>query len=265
MQANLKLLHLIKMLQKEVGDYQLRHFRKLPPGRGEEKEKKEFVSQIDITSEIKLKEKLTKLLPAAGFLGEETGRDGTTKEVYWVVDPIDGTTNYLSGMDQFSISIALVENDKPTLGCVYRPASSEYFSAIKGKGAWHQNKKLQNHEKISLKYSLIGTGFPYRSPQVQDNFFSCAKEVLNHSRGIRRFGSAALDICYVACGYLQGFWETNLQPYDVCGALVLLEETGCAYAAFNRDEYDFSQDESFITGLPLVYDELKKIVDRHYL
>ena len=260
---NLELLEQVKLSQEKVGQYQLEFFRQAPPGGGNEKERREFVSEIDVNSEMELKKHLEILIPQCGFLGEETGGSGSVAN-YWVVDPLDGTTNYLSGIDQFSISIALVVQGEPVLGSIYRPASNEFFCALRGQGAWHKQKKLKKQGPYPLKSALIGTGFPYRSPQLQDNFFGCAKEVLNVSRGIRRFGSAALDISYVAGGYLQGFWETDLKPYDVGAALVLLEETGCFYSAFGQSRYDFLQDRSLVVGPPGVYGELKAIVDKHY-
>lgn len=264
--VDLVLLKKVKVLQQKVGRYQLEQFRRLPPGSGTEKEEKEFFSEVDLNSEKEIKQGLEELIPNSGFLGEETGKsEGTdTRDRCWVVDPLDGTTNYLSGLDLFNISIGLVIEGQPVLGSVYRPTSGEYFCAVKGLGAWHDQKKLIKHSFFSLKSALIGTGFPYRSPGLQDSFFASAKEILNASRGIRRLGSAALDLSYVACGYLQGFWETDLMPYDVCAALVLLEETGCLYSAFAKNHYDFIRDNSLVVGLPGVYEEIKDIVNKHY-
>lgn len=264
---DLTLLDQVKILQQKVGHYQLKHFRKLPPGSGDEKAERELFSEVDLNSEKKIKKGLESLIPNAGFFGEETGKNGVidNKNKYWVVDPIDGTTNYLSGLDQFNISIGLIVEGTPVLGSIYRPSSGEFFCAIKGLGAWHGRKKLPKHLPMPLGSSLVGTGFPYRSPQMQNSFFKCAEEVLNLSRGIRRLGSAALDLSYVACGYLQGFWETDLMPYDVCAALVLLEETGCPYSIFTGNNYNLLEDKSLVAGLPGVYTELKEIINRHYL
>ena len=258
------LLESVIALARRVGEFQLSHFRSLPPGGGEKKQKRDLVSNVDFSSEQMLHDSLNSLLPEAGFFGEETGRSGR-QDMVWIVDPLDGTTNYLSGLDQFCISIALTGQSGTELGVVYRPASNEVFSAIRGEGLFHNGEKVQPLPKnMSLADSVIGTGFPYRSHDLVKPFFACAEEVLCESRALRRFGAAALDLSYVAAGFLQAFWESDLQPYDVAAALLFLEEQGCTITNSKGKPYDMFNDRLIICGLPSVHDELIALVSRLY-
>lgn len=258
------LLNQVIDLAKQVAVYQMEHFRTMPPGSGDEKLAREFVSDVDTTSERMLIDGLSKLLPEAGFHGEETGERGS-HECRWIIDPLDGTTNFLSGLDQFCISIALQHHDDCQLGLVIRPASGEIFSACRGGGLQHNGSPIAPSDKhLPLSSALIGTGFPYRSPDLADVFFSCAKETLYKSRGLRRFGSAALDLSYVAAGYLQGFWESDLQPYDVAAALLFLQEAGCITTNEQGEDYRMGDDRILVTAPQKIHQELLTIVKHHY-
>ncbi len=257
------LLDRVCQLTARVGDWQLSRFRQLPPGQGDQKQAREFVSSVDLTSEQMLLAELQQLVPEAGFFAEESGKSGS-ESLCWVVDPLDGTTNFLSGLDQFSISVALLERGKPVLGVVYRPASGDCFRAVSGGGLRHNDRQIGDAGALELTQSLIGTGFPYRSPDMAPAFFPCAQELLYQCRGIRRMGSAALDLSYVACGYLQGFWETDLQPYDVAAGLLFLAETGCLISNEQGQPWDMQRDRLLICGWPAVQPALQQIVSRHY-
>ena len=253
----------IQQIQRRVGEFQLSQFRQMDLAASEEKITNEFVSFVDRESEKIIAEGLAKLLPKAGFLGEEEGQSGS-RDIFWIVDPLDGTTNYLSGLDQFSISIALYDHGQVTHGSIYKPISDEFFWAVRGEGAWHNNKRLSGSPITKLKQALVGTGFPYRSADLQSQFFPCAQEVLNKSRGLRRFGSAALDIAYVAAGYLQAFWESDLQPYDVAAALLLCQEAGIHYSATQKKDYDLFNSRLLICGTPIIWQDLEPIISAHY-
>ncbi len=258
-----QLLQQVIDLVYRTGHYQLSRFRTLPPGGGEEKVAREFVSEVDLQSEQMLIEGLQKLLPEAGFFGEETGTSGNIN-LRWVIDPLDGTTNYLSGLEQFCISVALEIDGRSELGVVIRPASAECFSARRGHGLQHNGQLCPAVVDTPLKRALIGTGFPYRSKDLAKHFFPCAEQVLYASRGIRRFGAAALDLCYVASGSLQGFWESDLQPYDVAAGLLFLDETGCRCSNQSGTPYSPYQDRLLVCGVPAVYQELLPLIAEHY-
>lgn len=248
---------------REAARFQLAHFRSRPPGGGDEKSDNEYVSWIDVETERIVQDGLQSICPDAGFYGEETGQTGNP-ERFWIVDPLDGTSNYLSGLDLFSISIAFFDRGVPTLAVIHKPTTGEFFTAIRGQGARHDERPLPPHTPLSLERALIGTGFPYRSPDLRAAFMACANDVLQHSRGIRRSGSAALDLACVAAGYLQGFWEAELQPYDVAAALVMLAETGCPFENERGEPYDMFTDRMLVAGIPGVFADLARIVRRHY-
>lgn len=260
---NHHLLRAVLNLCQIVGDYQLQQFRRLSPGSGEEKDTRELVSAVDIHSEEMLKEALVKLLPEAGFYGEETGEEGRS-ELRWIIDPIDGTTNFLSGLDQFCISVALEVAGRSDLGVIWRPASAESFSAVRGQGLQHRGVSCRHASPLTLGQALVGTGFPYRSVDLAKPFFACAQDVLYRCRGIRRFGSAALDLAYVAGGFLQGFWESDLKPYDVAAGLLFLEESGCKISNEQGHPYSPYHDRILVCGFPGVHAELQPLIGKHY-
>jgi myo-inositol-1(or 4)-monophosphatase len=258
-----RLLDAVIALTTEVGRYQLTKFRAMPPGSSQEKAARELVSEVDINSEQMLHKGLSELLPYSGFYGEESGIQGA-EDLRWIVDPLDGTTNFLSGLDQFCISVALEQNGRIDLGVVLRPASSEYFSALRGSGLFRNGERCPQVPSGSLEQSLIGTGFPYRSQDLIPKFFACAEEILRNARDIRRFGAAALDLSYLAAGFIQGFWETDLQPYDVAAALLFLEEAGCNRSNQRGEPYSFYRDRLLVCGFPEVHAELLPIIAKHY-
>ncbi len=256
-----KILASLIPLMESTGSYQLERFRTREPGWGDEKAEREFVSEVDIESEHRLKEGLLRILPAA-FFGEETER--SRAEFTWVVDPLDGTSNYLSGLDIWAVSVALLRGDEVVLGAVHKPPTKETFTAERGGGAFHDGKRIGRKKEFRLEDALVSTGFPYRSPDTTASFFRSVEELLLRCRDIRRPGSAALDLAYVAAGYMQGFWEIDLQPYDVAAGLLLLEETGCRYSTIKGEPYDPFSCRSLVIGLPGLMEELRAILARHY-
>lgn len=256
------LLSAVIELVSRVGEFQNQHFRS-PDLQGHEKMARELVSNVDLQSEEQLKEGLLKLLPEAGFYGEESGESGS-ESLRWIVDPLDGTTNFLSGLDQYSISVALEQDQRPLLGVVYRPQSQECFSALRGQGLRHNGDLCPALGTNKLRHALIGTGFPYRSPDLAAHFFACSPDVLYRCRGLRRFASAALDLSYVAAGFLQGFWESDLQPYDVAAALLFLEENGCCSTNQRGELFNVYRDRLLVCAPPGVHAELLECVAKHY-
>ena len=261
------ILNQVLQIQIDIGKYQLKYFRNPFLGTGGEKTKGEFFSKIDVNSEDMIKEKLINIEPSLGFLGEEKGQSGD-KDNFWIVDPIDGTNNYLSGIDQFAISIALQIKGELVLGSVYKPTTGESFTAIRNQGAFYDNQKIKHklniHPYKEIKTAMIGTGFPYRSRKVRENFFNCTRAVLKVSRDIRRIGSASLDLSYVAANFFQGFWETDLNSYDVAAALVLLQETHCPFSTFQGEKYDLFKSRTLVTGHKGVYEPLQQITKQFY-
>lgn len=244
--------------------FQLQHFRSMPSGADDQKAAREMISFVDVEAEKILLDGLLPLVEGAGFFGEESGKTGS-QELVWIVDPLDGTTNYLSGIDHFSISIALVENGNPILGVVHKPTTKETWSCLKGEGVHYKGKRTEQvSATLTAKDALFITGFPYRSQDVAPNFFACADEVLVTGRGIRRSGSAALDVANLSVGWYQGFWESDLQPYDVAAGLLFMQENGCIVTNTDGTTYDMFNDRIMVAALPQVHPTLLSIVAKHY-
>lgn len=251
-------------LVKQVGAFQMQHFRSMPAGADQQKAAREMVSFVDVESEKMLMAGLLPLVDGAGFYGEESGQSGS-QELVWVVDPLDGTTNFLSGLDQFSISLALVAQGEVQLGVVYKPSNGETFSSVRGQGVRHNGVMLpQVSTTVGAADALYMTGFPYRSPDVFDAFFRCAGEVLTTGRGIRRFASAALDVSNLSAGWVQGYWESDLQPYDVAAGMLFMEQTGCVVTNDRGEPYNMFKDRMMVAGLPGVHPTLLGLVQKHY-
>ena len=266
-----ELLEKVERLVRKVGLFQMEHFRKVSLDNEGFKATRETVSFVDVDSERRLKEGLMKLKKEAGFFGEESGKEGS-QHLTWIVDPLDGTTNYLSGIDHFSISVALVENNEPILGLIHKPSTGESLGAANEEGCWRLDQRYtEKWEKmpkpnanLPIKEALFMTGFPYRSHDLEDSFFNAAPEVLKLGLGIRRSGSAALDLAYLGMGWIQGFWESDLQPYDAAAALLMMKEHGIVASNQNNEPYDMMRDRILVAGLPNVHPELLKIVALHY-
>ena len=248
--------------------FQLSEFRSRGPGWGDAKAAKDFVSFVDVESERIIRGHLDKALPCAAFYGEETERTvgpGAT----WIVDPLDGTTNYLSGFEHWSVSIALRDGKAETgsefaAALVLKPVSGELFTAVRGRGAFRNGAALSRAAPLAPGGALIATGTPYRSPETTDAFFGTVRRVMASCRDLRRTGSAALDLAYLAAGFFQGFWEVDLQPYDVAAGLLLLSETGHEYRNFRGEPYDLFRDRGFVCGRPGVMETLVEAVRAEY-
>ncbi|MGF1456300.1 MAG: inositol monophosphatase family protein [Alphaproteobacteria bacterium] len=188
----------------------------------------DFVTAADLKAEKTLKEDLSKARPGYGFLMEEGGEEvGTDKSHRWIVDPIDGTTNFVHGLAQFAISIALERDGQLVAGVVYNPITDEMFTAEKGKGAYlNDQRRLRVSARTSLEESLIATGIPFKGKPGFDQFARELDAMMPLVAGIRRFGSAALDLAFVAAGRFDGFWERDLKPWDMAAGIVLVREAG---------------------------------------
>ncbi|MBT8036797.1 MAG: inositol monophosphatase [Verrucomicrobiae bacterium] len=251
-------------LVKQVGRFQMKHFRSMPEGADDMKAVRETVSFVDVESEKILMDGLLPMVDGAGFFGEESGKSGS-QDLVWVVDPLDGTTNFLSGIDQFCVSVALVENGEPILGLVYKPISGEVFSCVHGHGVFYNGSRTRAvHPSITASDALFVTGFPYRSPDVTTQFFKAAEDVLMLGRGIRRSGSAALDVANLSMGWFQGFWETDLQPYDVAAGILMMRENGLLVTNQNGEPYDLFADRLLVAAMPEVHPAFLEVIARSY-
>jgi myo-inositol-1(or 4)-monophosphatase len=187
----------------------------------------DFVSSADIKTEKTLRAELKKARPGFGFLMEEGGEIiGDDKSHRWIIDPIDGTTNFLHGIPNFCISIALERDGELTAGVVYQPLGDEMFHAEKGAGAFLNERRLRVSARRKLEDTLIATGIPFIGRPGHETFLKELGAVMPQVAGIRRFGSAALDLAYVAAGRCDGYWETGIKPWDIAAGIVLVKEAG---------------------------------------
>ncbi|WP_156817276.1 inositol monophosphatase family protein [Rubritalea marina] len=249
---------------EKASAFQKKHFRSMPTGADDQKAAREMVSFVDVESEKILQSELMPLVDGAGFYGEESGKTGS-QDLVWIVDPLDGTTNYLSGIDHFSVAVALVKDGEPLLGVVHKPVSNETWSCVKGGGLHYNGEKIAPvSDSLTEADALFVTGFPYRSQDLAKAFFACADEVLLLGRGIRRTGSAALDTAHVASGWYQGFWESDLQPYDVAASMLFMQENGCVVTNEMGARYDLFSDRIMVAALPGVHPKLRATVEQHY-
>lgn len=196
-----------------------------------------IVTEVDRKTERIIIDTLKKRFPGDGFLSEEAGLEEGTTGRKWVIDPLDGTTNYAHGFPIYAVSIALEENGKPVFGAVFNPERDELFTAERNRGARLNGKPIRVSYTPTLEKSLLATGFSYKIKELKDNNIAHFEDFLFASQAVRRPGSASLDLCYVACGRLDGFWELELNPWDTAAGWLIVEEAGGEVTTFNGGRY----------------------------
>ncbi len=197
------------------------------------KARNDFVTEVDRRSEQEIIQVIRKAYPEHAILGEESGYS-EGNEFCWVIDPLDGTTNYIHGFPHFSISIAVKNRDQLEAGVVYDPVRNELFAAARGKGASCNDRRIRVSAAKKIEETLIGTGFPHREIDHVDTFMKILTTITPQCAGIRRSGSAALDLAYVAAGRLDGFWELHLKEWDMAAGALLIQEAGGVVSGFNE-------------------------------
>ena len=241
----IKLLEETQDVAKKVGAFIRKERQNFDIGRIEHKGFNDLVSYVDKEAEKQIVESLQVILPEAGFITEE-GTNTTLAEVYnWVIDPLDGTTNFIHGIPFFAVSIALMEKDELILGVVYEVNRHECFYAMKGGGAYCNDTRIVVSAIPTLSASLIATGFPYYNFNVMDRYLNSMKSLMQKTHGLRRMGSAAVDLCYVAAGRTEGFFEYNLNSYDVAAGALIVQEAGGKVT-------DFDGGNGFVFGRKIV-------------
>ncbi|MBL7884265.1 MAG: inositol monophosphatase [Bacteroidia bacterium] len=246
MQPNLQILcQQVCDLSKQTGDFIRNERLKFSATTIETKGKNDFVSYVDKTSEKLIIEGLEKLLPQSGFIAEE-GTSTVKGEVYnWIIDPLDGTTNFIHGIPCFAISIALMRNNELVMGVIYEINFDECFYAWEGSKAYLNGTEINVSKANKLADSLIATGFPYYDYDRMKEYLDLFQYFMKHTHGLRRLGSAATDLAYVACGRFEGFYEYSLQPWDVAAGAFIVKQAGGKVS-------DFKGGENYIFGKEIV-------------
>ena len=246
------------MAARRGGDILLRNLNKLDKLKVERKGHNDFVSEADRAAERAVIDTILKHYPDHAILAEESGQRGESDHV-WVIDPLDGTTNYLHGFPVFCVSVAVTVNGRPQHAAVYDPLRQELFTASKGAGAQLDGRRIRVSQTRSLDRALVGTGFPYRDSNLAlEPYLAMFRKSLEHTAGVRRPGAAALDLCYVAAGRYDAFWETGLKPWDIAAGALLIRESGGIISGLDGSE-DYLDTGHVLCGSPKIYGALAKL------
>jgi myo-inositol-1(or 4)-monophosphatase len=217
---------------RAAGQIILRYMNRLDSLEVVEKQRHDYVSEVDRLAETEIIRELKRAFPRDALLCEESGAIGRGRNV-WVIDPLDGTHNYLRGFPHFCVSIGLLEHGEPTLGVIYDPLRDELFTADKGNGAFLDDRRIRVGRRDGLGGALLATGFPFRQRRHLDAQLGMTRLLLGEAEDLRRTGSAALDIAYVAAGRIDGYFEIGLKPWDMAAGCVLVREAGGRYCDFS--------------------------------
>lgn len=210
---------------RAAGTVIMRHIDRIDTLAVDSKQRNDFVTEVDRLAEQAVIDTVRRTHPEHGFLGEETGRHGGD-EFVWIVDPLDGTTNFLHGFPAFAVSLGIQHRGRIEHGVIYDPLRQELFTATRGSGATLDGKRIRVTAAKGLSQSLIGTGFPFLENQDVDAFMAMLRAVIVKTAGVRRAGAASLDLAWVAAGRLDGFWELGLKPWDMAAGALMVQEAG---------------------------------------
>ncbi len=253
------LLNVAVMAAHSGGDTLIRILPKLDKIKVELKGRNDYVSEADRNAEKAVIGTILKHYPDHAILAEESGQQGHSDYV-WVIDPLDGTTNFLHGFPVFCVSVGLMHKNRLEHAAVYDPLRQELFTASRGGGAHLDGRRIRVSKRISLEHALIGTGFPFRDSRLTlTPYLNMLQSVLTHTSGVRRAGAAALDLCYVAAGRLDGFWETGLRKWDMAAGALIIREAGGIISGMDGSE-DFLDTGHVLTGSPKIYSALAKLL-----
>ncbi len=251
------MLNIAVRAARRAGDAINRHIDQIPDLKITHKGKNDFVTEVDRLAESIIMETIHDAYPDHGFLAEESGETdhGADQDYQWIIDPLDGTTNFLHTYPQYAVSIALRHKGRLEQAVIYDPNRTELFTATRGRGAFLDNRRIRVSQRPGLKGSLIGTGFPVRQYDQLERYLETFKAIFKDTTGIRRAGSAALDLAYVACGRLDGFWELHLQPWDIAAGTLLIQEAGGLVGDINGGS-EHMKTGSVVAGNPKIFKEI---------
>jgi myo-inositol-1(or 4)-monophosphatase len=221
----------------------------------------DFVSEVDRAAEQAIISVLLDAYPDHAILAEESGGQGES-EFQWIIDPLDGTTNFLHGFPQYAVSIALSHKGVLTHAAIYDPSRNDLFTATRGAGAFLNDRRIRVSKREHLRDTLIGTGFPFREFTHMDAYLGMFRDIAQKTAGIRRPGSAALDLAYTAAGRFDGFWEIGLNPWDIAAGALLVQEAGGLVGDL-QGEQTYMQTGNILAGNPRIFAQLLKVIAPH--
>ena len=222
------------------------------------KQANDFVTGVDKAAEEIIINTLLEAYPQHGIWAEESGQQHGQKnaEFVWIIDPLDGTTNFIHGFPVYCVSIALAHKNVMQQAVIYDPSRNDLFYASRGRGAYLNEKRIRVSQRKQLQNALISTGFPFRPGDDHDKYLNMFKDIMTSCAGVRRPGAAALDLAYVAAGYADGFFETGLQPWDIAAGALLVTEAGGLIGNFTGNAENFLEQKELIAGNPKIYGQL---------
>jgi myo-inositol-1(or 4)-monophosphatase len=250
-------------LAKNVGGFIREERTKFNQDSVEYKGLNDMVSHVDKTAEQQIVFELEQILPEAGFITEEKTKNQAGERYTWIIDPLDGTTNFIHGLPVFSVSIALQEYDELVLGVVYEVNQDECFYAWKGSPAYLNGKVIKVSNKTKIADTLLATGFPYYDFEKQKQFIELFAELMRGCHGLRRLGSAAVDLAYTACGRFDAYYEYNLNSYDMAAGIVIVRQAGGEVVNFTGGTNNFDTREVVATNGKIT-DELLGLIKKHF-
>ena len=262
---NLPNIHFLEALAQKAGSFLKANLSKLKKHQIHFKGQNDYVTAIDQACEKMLVEKIQKSFPSHQVMAEEFYASGPwdPDQPIWIIDPLDGTANFIHGLPIFSVSIGLFLKRKMLLGVVFDPNRNELFSAVRGRGAYLNRKKIRVSKTQRLKDGLLATGFPFRSNTIINDYLKTFKIFAKNSHGIRRTGSAAIDLCYVACGRYDGFWEFNLYPWDIAAGSLIVQEAGGITSDFQGQPLGLVP-QNTLAGNPFTHPHLLSVVKKFF-
>jgi myo-inositol-1(or 4)-monophosphatase len=258
-----KLTNQVIEIAKEVGDFIRKEALNFGADKIEYKGVNDLVSYVDKTAEQKLVDALSILIPEAGFITEEGTISKKGERYNWIIDPLDGTTNFIHGVPTYSVSIALTLNQELAIGVVYEINRDEAFYAWKGGGAFLNGKPISISKSDSFSSTLIATGFPYYDFSKQEQYLKAFNELIQSCHGLRRIGSAAVDLAYTACGRFDGFFEFNLNSWDIAGGALIVQEAGGVVLDFSGGT-DFINNRQVVAGNAHIANHLVQVLQKHF-
>ena len=254
------LLNIAIIAARQAGDIIVRHLESVEHLKITEKSGGSFFSEVDIKAEQAIISSILKAYPSHGIIAEESGTRNPDAETVWIIDPLDGTTNYIHGFPFFSVSIACRVKNRIEHGVVYDPLRHECFYASRGEGAQMNERRIRVSKQTQLNSALLATGFPFRNKSIAERYMPTFNALIGECAGVRRCGSAALDLAYVACGRVDGLWEFGLRPWDIAAGALLIKEAGGMISDLHGSENYLNQGD-IVAGNTKIFKSLLQTIN----
>lgn len=255
------MLNIAVKAARQAGNVIMRHLDRVDTLNIHTKARNDFVSEVDVLAESEIIDVISAAYPDHAILAEESGtRSGN--DCQWIIDPLDGTTNFLHGYPQFSVSVAMSRDGVLEHGVVFDPIRNEMFTASRGRGAHLNSRRIRVSNVARLENCLLGTGFPFRAMTHLDPWLRMFRAMLLRTSGIRRAGSAALDLAHVSCGRFDGFWELGLKPWDLAAGCLLIQEAGGLVTDLDNGQ-SFMESGNVVTANPAIHPLMLEIISKH--